>query len=417
MKKTLKAVSASPSKWVRTALSLAVVSLLIACGGGGGGGGGDAPPPPAPPPVSQPERPASQKTYAVGTISGFGSIVVNGVRYDESKASIQNEDGSAMKAADLKLGMTVDIVAEPAQKSSTGVMTATATQVQYRSELEGPLTAITGNQLKILGQTVLINEATVFEDGRPLSLQIGKVLDVHGQRNANGEILASRIEIENDLDDPYQLRAAISDLNGSEATFRIGEAIINYRTLRESVGPLANGEIVQLKLSRTPNASGQWLAEQLKKNAPMAALESLIASGAGVHADLEGYITRMDSATRFVVAGVVVDVSGVKNLPPLQVGRLIEVEGTLSQGILLASEVELENDLDYGKAFEIEGIISQIDPGKQTFEIRGVTVDYSNSRFEDGTVNHLRVGVEVEVEGTLSGDGRTIKAERIEFDD
>ena len=82
------------------ALALAlVVSIFIGCGGGGGsvagvGSGGTG-------------------SFASGSISGFGSIVVNGIHYDESAASaagaIQNEDGLVGSSASLKLGMVVNV--------------------------------------------------------------------------------------------------------------------------------------------------------------------------------------------------------------------------------------------------------------------------------------------------------------------
>lgn len=402
--------------FTRTALALAAVSLLTACGGGGGGGGGSADAGAPPPPAAKP----AVQTYAKGSISGFGSVVVNGVRYDESKAVIRNEEGATMQASDLKLGMVVEIVADPAQKNSDGVMTAQASQVHYRNELEGPVSAVSGQQLTILGQTVLVNNATVFEDGREFSMQAGKVLEVYGQRNASGQILASRIEVENDADSSYELRSAISALNTAEMSFRMGELTVSYKNVQQPVDALANNDLVEVKLSRTPDASGQWLAIRLKKETPLALVQNIIASGTGVRADLEGFITHMDSPARFVVNGVNIDASAARILPAgLAVGSLVEVEGSLVQGVLHADEVELEDDLDdnNGGSFEVEGIISRIDPDSKTFELRGLTVDYSTSRFEDGTVNNLRSGVEVEVKGSLSSDGKTIKAVLIEFDD
>ena len=411
MRKSTQILSANPSGLIRAALTVAAISCLAACGGGGGGGSGDVTADGNNPP---PLKPVSH-TYAQGTIEGFGSIRVNGVRYDESKATIRNDDGSNIAKENLKLGMVVDIIAEPAQTNSAGIKVATASQVHYRSELEGPLTAVFGNQLTVFGQQVLLNETTVFEDGRAASLVIGKILELYGQRRADGTILASRIEIENDADDLFKLRGPVTALDVGTGTFRIGEAIIHSPG---DVNNLANGETVLVRLARSSNAAGQWIASTLKKETPLALVESIISSTTGIRADLEGYITKMESATRFVVAGVLVDASAARMPAGLAVGTLVDVEGVLSNGVLRADEVEREDDLrSDGSAFEIEGFITHLDTAKKTFEIRGVTIDYSNSLFEDGKVNNLRVGVKVEVDGVLSSDGKTIRAQVIEFDD
>ena len=66
----------------------AVACLLAACGGGGGGG------------VS------TTDATVIGPITGFGSVMVNGIRFDDDNAVITIED--AIQARDqLRLGMVV----------------------------------------------------------------------------------------------------------------------------------------------------------------------------------------------------------------------------------------------------------------------------------------------------------------------
>jgi hypothetical protein len=289
---------------------------------------------------------------------------------------------------------------------------ATASRIQVRNEVQGPLMAVQGDQLTVLGQAVLVSSGTFFEDGRAASLQPGRVLEVYGLRDAAGRILASRIEIEDDPDEPYILRAPIAALDTARSLFRIGDATVFYGDLRQ-VPQLADGQLVSVRLSRQPDAGGHWVAEALRTADP--ALPE-VPSGTGVQADVEGHVTRMDSPTRFVVGGVLVDASGVSRMPALQLGSLVDVEGTLVDGVLLAREVELEDRLDTDDGFEIEGRITALDLAAQTFDVRGMTVDYSRSRFEDGTAARLAVGMVVEVEGTLSADGRTLVASVVEFD-
>ena len=68
--------------------------LMAGCGGGGGGGtttagGGVA------------------GSSATGAITGFGSIIVGGVRFDDSTASVQDDDDVPRTSSELKMGMVV----------------------------------------------------------------------------------------------------------------------------------------------------------------------------------------------------------------------------------------------------------------------------------------------------------------------
>ncbi|MGB5589253.1 MAG: hypothetical protein WBN78_15930, partial [Gammaproteobacteria bacterium] len=64
----------------RFGLSFTLSLLLAACGGGGGS---SAPPAVNPPPTNGIDRGG----IAVGPIDGFGSVIVNGVRFDTSEAT------------------------------------------------------------------------------------------------------------------------------------------------------------------------------------------------------------------------------------------------------------------------------------------------------------------------------------------
>jgi len=64
-------------------LALTLLLVLAGCGGGGGGGGSTPPVINPPPPTNGIDRGG----IAVGPIDGFGSVIVNGVRFDTSAAA------------------------------------------------------------------------------------------------------------------------------------------------------------------------------------------------------------------------------------------------------------------------------------------------------------------------------------------
>ena len=131
-------------------LSLALSAALIAACGGGG----DTPA----------VAGASQATaYAAGPISGFGSVIVNGVRFSDDSASVSDDDDNSRGRSELKLGMMVEV---DGQGLDHAAGSARALRIRFGSEIVGPINRIdsAGNSLVVLGQTVEIKPTTVFDD-------------------------------------------------------------------------------------------------------------------------------------------------------------------------------------------------------------------------------------------------------------
>src|SRR5262245_31816300 len=81
---------------VSRGLAAAFLTLLLVAGCGGDGGvdsGGTG----------------AAASFASGPITGFGSVIVAGVRFDERGATVQDADGNVRPASDLALGMTVEV--------------------------------------------------------------------------------------------------------------------------------------------------------------------------------------------------------------------------------------------------------------------------------------------------------------------
>lgn len=486
MNRSLQAAARGIRPGLRSALALAVAAALAGCGGGGSGdeasgsGSGASAAPVA-------------MSFASGTIEGFGSIIVNGVRYDDSSAVIKDETGKVVDSSALKLGMVVDIQAQNQGTSAQGAPIAQASSVQYRSAIEGPLTAIdtARRSLTVLGQTVRITDATVFEDelrGGLAALAVGQTLEVYGLQAADGVYTASRIELEDD-DDPYKLRGAISRLDSAARSFEIGGQVISYAAFANLPADLADGSAVRVTLQRNRDGAGRWQAVSLWTDKLVievggdgngaggggnggSASAGVGSGGAGssggsgtsasngssagsgtsggsssggsnsgtgtggtsgtstssgntspathagpIHAEIEGYISAIVSPTRIVVSGVTVDIAAARRVPAdLAVGQLVEVEGRLEAGVLAASSIEAERRLEGGGGFELEGSITSLNTAAQSFQLRGVTVDYAQARFEDGTAARLRIGGRVDVRGNLSADGVTLVATVVELD-
>jgi hypothetical protein len=283
-------------------------------------------------------------SFASGPIHGFGSIIVGGVRYDDSAARIATDAGAAASSADLRLGMVVEVNGgDIATDALTGQRRAAASAISVRSEIEGPIEAIdpAAGTLAVLGQQVRVTPATVFDDdlrGGLASLRVGQVVEIYGLLNAAGQYTATRIDDE-DGARHYKLRGPVSGLDSAARTFRIGTATVSYAGLGTPPAGLANGQYARVELDPVPGAAGAWTATRLQTTPT--GTGSLPATGR-VNAELEGYITAFASSTRFAVNGVDVDASGAARLPAgLALGRRVEVEGVLVNGTLVARVVEL----------------------------------------------------------------------------
>jgi hypothetical protein len=173
---------------------LTLSSLLLgACGGGGGGGdGGVSPPPVSPPPPPPPTGGITRTGIAVGAITGFGSVIVNGVRYETSAAtSFSRDDDNDSTEAEFEVGEVVVVEAEIDDSGN-----ASATAVTFEDAVEGPVTSAAPGQIVVMGQTVNIGTTTSIDDSCPASLDDASIVavEVSGLPDANGVIDATRIE-------------------------------------------------------------------------------------------------------------------------------------------------------------------------------------------------------------------------------
>ena len=384
--------------WAR-ALWLAL--LLTGCGGGVDSGGTGA-------------TPAS---FASGPITGFGSVIVNGVRFDDSKAVVTDDDDGKSDRAKLRLGMTTEIRGSAITTDSTGAPTSTASSIVFGSDVLGQVDSIdlAAKRLVVLGQGVDVNAATVFDDesvkgGLP-ALVMGDVVEVYALFDAaKGRYTATRIERKGEVK-TYRLRGVVSNFDGKAEAFNIGSERISYAGFTGAFVTPSNGSFVRVRLNPVKVGS-LWLVAGLKDGTPK--------PGERDEVRLEGRVSSFDSQALFSVNGVLVNASGVPPLAGLALGVRVEVEGTASNGVLMASKVKVKTEDDADKQeFELRGSITSVDPDKLRFVLRGETVSYtvtgSVTVFEKGGVKDLKKDADVEVRGVLSDDGSRLLAARITF--
>lgn len=393
-----------------TSLRLAVVAgataitlSLTACGGGGEATVNDS----------------ATAAWATGPITGLGSIIVNGVRYDDSAARVENDDdGSVQSSSSLKIGMMVEINSSTPDDNSNR---ARASSVRFGSEIVGPIASVdaTAQTINVLNQTIAITSTTVFDDSLGSSfaaLTVGRVVEVHALYDAtSSRYVATRIE---DKDDAlaYRLRGVVSNLNTTAKTFNLGSAVIAYGNVPAANLPvnLADGMKVRVLLATTP-VNGQWVASAVRGG--LKRVDDFR------DARLRGLVSSITSPQSFEVNGIAVNASNARfepNVSAVVLGAHVEVKGATVNGVVVATKVEVkgarEASTSWGEV-ALHGAMSALSIDTKTFVLRGVTVDYSAvGEWRDGGESNLANGRELEVKGAWSTDRTKLKASRIKFE-
>ncbi|NNC64058.1 MAG: hypothetical protein HKN84_04680 [Gammaproteobacteria bacterium] len=347
-------------------------ALVAACGGTSGAG----------PNVAGIDRTGSPSAaFAFGSISGFGSVIVNGVRYDTSGATFTIDDSPGTEA-ELEVG---DVVLIQGTLDSGGA-TGTATSVVFDDNVEGPISSKPdASTLIVLGQTVRITADTSFDDSIvPASidgLDVTDVVEVSGFVDSNGDILATRIELKIGATE-FEITGIVGGHLPGAMTFMINGLVVDYSSAMSirnfPGGDIDDGDLVEAKGGTTLGPAGELVATEVEFKGTQ------IAGNADDHVEIEGLITRFNDATDFDVSGFPVTTNGQTtyeggDATNLGLNVKVEVEGDLNaNGVLVADEVDIRRD----SVVEIEGLVDSVGAG--TVTVLGITIHVDGlTRIED----------------------------------
>jgi hypothetical protein len=217
-----------------------LAAILIACGGGGDGGATSN----TNTSTGSPST-TSPSVVSSGPITGFGSVILNGVRFDDSSARITLDDSDSATVASMKLGMIVEL---EGSKDVSG-LTGTATGITSHSFVQGPISAINlvNSQLTVLGVVVTVTPGTVFDGTTGLgTLTVDNVVEVHGFPDGSGGVKATRIEKKT----TNEVRLIGTIQNMTATTFTVTGNTVRFlpaNIVDPSSAPLVNGMLVRIK--------------------------------------------------------------------------------------------------------------------------------------------------------------------------
>ena len=390
--------------------ALALSALLVACGGGGGGGTSGG----------------TSAGTSSGVITGFGSVVVNGVKFDDNGTDIllvDEDDASSSgdKAGtrdDLEVGMVVEVENETRGKGRH------ANEIRIEKIVTGLVQTVTptNSTLLVLGQTVLVDAQTSFT-GRDRSnalitditgLAPSDFVEVSGFSKPDGSILATLIQKKNFQRDVTTLKVKGKISNLRATTFTINAQVVDFASVPALITPngtiLKVDDLVAVKSKLTPAILGDTLVAQ-KVRVKNSRLQTRDGHKIEIEGIIESIINTIDTKT-FVINGITVDGSNLPGFGALAAGQKIEVEGVMVNGILVPTKAKNEQE----SSIRVEAPIQSL--GADSITALGVTFNVNEfTRFEDKVSRTRPFNKENFATVLLVGDSVAIRGFKVAADD
>lgn len=366
---------------LRAALATAALFGLAACGGGSGTGGlADGPS------IS----PLAAAQVSEGVVTGFGSVIVDGVAIDDSSAAVKVEtwDGQAVNAV-LQLGQRVKI--EHQGEHSAKRITIDAAIIGQVQDVAADRSSIT-----VAGQPVNLNATagalpiTRYAGGYTdaLDLAVSDWVEIHGlpvfdATSSSYRVQATRVQ-QLASEAIVRVRGMITDLDQSAQTFRFNGLTVRYDgaatagTIRPAGAQPSEGAQALVHGVIPPTEPTTLIARAVRLvGAELGTLPS------GSTAQLSGVISGfLASPMQFKLDGMTVDAAAAEIKPAgatLGNGDLVRVQGSLdAAGALVATSVMLRGEEGSSELARIR-LVGEITDfvSSASFLVRSVPVDAS----------------------------------------
>jgi hypothetical protein len=328
------------------ALAGIATTVMLGCGGSGDSG----------------TTAGSTGITTVGAITGFGSVYVNGVKYETDQAEYEVEDEAAFDDSTLKTGMVVKVKGSVNPDGRTG----TANQIIYEDEIQGPVQDVPAvrtdpMEITIFGVPITVSSTdTFFDNGLSFSsLQNGDNVEVSGYFNGQS-LQATYVKKENDND--VEIKGTVSNSNDIDQfilTTFFGAEITVTLDLTAVPTPIIpqNDQYVEVEGTPTGPTSVNAFKVELEDRHHLDDDEGEV--------EIRGVLS--NDGSNWFLNDMPVTLSGdieyepeeledaINNLPPE--GMMVKVEGDYRNGVLVIDEIEDKQD-----TLEFKGTVANLVP-------------------------------------------------------
>jgi hypothetical protein len=394
------------ARFIQSFVSIVItLGMLSACGGGGGDGVGSG----------GTGIIGSSGGIQTGNVSGFGSVIIEGNKYDDSLAAVTTEiepgNTSSSTLGLIRLGMQVRASFDTSERvTGVSVLPAILGKVaSVTSSSNGDSLVVAGQTVRLQGSTTSLSAPTVFEGlTGAKDVASGDKLEVHGYFDADGTVIATRVELLDSSNTVTRLSGIVSGLTAtaSSQTFKVGGlqiSLVASAKVLPANSVIKNGDRVTVwsNVDVVTTTVGGTNAQSL--NAKVVRVESgnsFISNNQPWR--IAGPISSIDLSTKTIkVDDINVNFSNatLKNavLADLQKGVVVRVKGSGNN----ASEIELLKAPEKVK-IELLGLITDFNSAS-SFKVRNSLINASAATvvFVNGTKANLGDGVLVELEGNV----------------
>jgi len=385
-------------------LVTAAALLLSGCGGGGAiatllaevGSGGTGSP-----------------LAAIGTLTGFGSLIVDGVHRNDTNALYMSEatQGAAvtMPMSGAMLGQSMELTLDAGGNIASVLMSP---------EIVGTVSAVSASSITVLGTSILINNDASL--GPPTSfvgyisladVQVGDPVEVHGLLKTDSQgkpYLQATLILQKPAANGVRLTGIVSQYNAGNGSFILGNetVVVGAATISPAGTALANGLLVSVWSNSAPVGNVIY-ASVIRIKKPAQTNGNVTLSG-----PITGYI----SNSSFQVRNVTVDAGGATVSPStasLGDDKYVVIAGNYDA---TTNKLKASNVTVYTSAapttVEIHGMVANY-VSASSFTLRGVVIDGSKATFTGGAASQIANGVFLEVHGSVANN--VVRATTVQF--
>ena len=358
---------------------------------------------------------------AYGSITGFGSVYVNGVHFATDSAMVEI-DGEPATEGELSVGMVVEVVGKINSDGREGVASAINAERVLLGTVDAVVDVAVGRRvLKLLGQTVYVAEDAEFSGTGFEQLESGLDLSVSGYVAENGYISATYIERQAaGAPKPRIVEGYITAIDPNTGDLALLDLNVDIRS-----AAIVAGSADDIILGARIKITGEYDTE----NQVLMATQLVFKPqrlGAGHYSALEGVVRKVSENSNFWVRDTAIDGQNAVfengNSSDISNGTRVVVFGRIEGAILVAERIVIKSF----NASRFKGEVEEVDFRAGTFQLHD-TVFYmtpltqlkDDSRFMERyfDLEDLHVGEEVEVYAVqVDGQWRVTRIVRQDMD-